>query len=92
MTSTFLSRAAIPIVMENDEEAIAAALRANWGVQPERARMIRIPSTLHLEYLYVSEALLPEVQSLPHVEVIGEAEEMKFDKAGYFSKSDYHVH
>lgn len=89
ITSTFLQRAAIPIVMDNDREAIAAALRANWGVPPEEARIIRIPSTLHLEYLYVSEALLPEVESLPDVEVVGRPEEMKFDEAGYFPKSDF---
>lgn len=86
ITSTFLSRAAIPIVLENDREAIAAASRANWGVEPEQMRFIRIPNTLHLEYLYVSETLLPEIADLKHVEVIGEPEEMVFDENGYFPK------
>jgi hypothetical protein len=79
----------IPIVMASDKEALAAALRANWGTPEEQARIVRIPNTLQLEYLYVSEALLPEIVSLPNVEVIGQAEEMNFDGEGYFAKSDF---
>ncbi|MBO8163602.1 MAG: DUF2088 domain-containing protein [Brevibacillus sp.] len=86
ITSTFLHRAAIPIVLPNDREALAAALRANWGVEPEQARIVRIPNTLHLEYLYVSEALLTEVAALSHVEVLGEPEELLFDEHGYLPK------
>lgn len=92
ITSTFLHRAMIPIVMENDRDAMIAALRCCWGVMPEKARVVRIPNTLHLEYLYISEALLFEVKNLPHVEIIGEAEEMKFDEDGYFSKHDFCHH
>ncbi|GED54048.1 DUF2088 domain-containing protein [Brevibacillus borstelensis] len=90
ITSTFLARASIPIVLESDRAALAAALRANWGVEPEKARIMRIPSTLHLEYLYVSEALLPEVTELPHVEVVGELAELEFDDQGYLPKMQHH--
>ncbi|USG67430.1 nickel-dependent lactate racemase [Brevibacillus ruminantium] len=90
ITSTFLARASIPIVLENDKAAFAAALRANWGVDTEKARIMRIPNTLHLEYLYVSEALLPEVAALPYVEVVGELEEMAFDEQGYLPKMMSH--
>lgn len=90
ITSTFLARASIPIVLESDRAALAATLRANWGVEPEKARIMRIPSTLHLEYLYVSEALLPEVAELPHVEVVGELAELEFDDQGYLPKMQHH--
>ncbi|MEH7436651.1 lactate racemase domain-containing protein [Neobacillus drentensis] len=86
ITSTFLHRAMIPIVLENDRDAIEAAMRANWGIEPEKTRFIRIPNTLHLEYMYVSEALLPEITGLDHIELIGEPEEMVFDENGYFPK------
>jgi hypothetical protein len=89
VTSSFLHRAMIPIVLENDQEALSVSLRSNWGVDPEKARIIRIPNTLHLEYLYVSESLLPEVLQLAHVEQVGEWEEMKFDANGYFFKGDF---
>ncbi|RFU70123.1 DUF2088 domain-containing protein [Peribacillus saganii] len=84
ITSTFLHRAMIPIVLENDREAIRAAMRGNWGVEPEKTRFMRIPNTLHLEYIYVSEALLPELSGLDHIEIIGEPQEMEFDEKGYF--------
>jgi hypothetical protein len=86
ITSTFLNRAMIPIVLENDREAITAAARANWGIEPENMRFMRIPNTLHLEYLYVSETLLPEIANLDHIEIIGEPEEIVFDENGYFPK------
>lgn len=89
ITSTFLHRAMIPIVLDNDREAISAAIRANWGTEPEQTRFIRIPNTLHLEYLYVSENLLPELIGLDHVEVIGEPMEMEFDPDGYFPKWEH---
>lgn len=89
VTSTFLHRAMIPIVMENDREAIAAALRANWGVEPEKARIVRIPNTLHLEYLYVSEIFLPKIRTIPNVAIVGDLEEIKFDISGYLPKSDF---
>lgn len=84
ITSSFLHRAMIPIVMDSDRAAITTALRSNWGVQPENARVVRISSTLHLEYLYVSEALLPEMKDNPTIEVLGQPMEMEFDEAGYF--------
>ncbi|MCR8632291.1 nickel-dependent lactate racemase [Paenibacillus radicis (ex Xue et al. 2023)] len=84
ITSTFLQRAMIPIILENDREAMSTALRCSWGVNPEQARVMRISSTLHLEHLYVSEALLPEIEALGHVEIVGELEEMQFDADGFF--------
>lgn len=87
VTSTFLNRAKIPIVLENDKEAIQAALRANWGIDGENARVIRIPNTLHLEYLYVSEAILREIED--KVEVITELTDFKFDKNGYLEKFNH---
>jgi hypothetical protein len=89
ITSSFLHRAMIPIVMDNDQTAVEAALRSTWGVPSEQARIVRIPNTLHLEYLYVSESLLPELRNNQSVEIIGELQEMQFDQTGHFSKSDF---
>jgi hypothetical protein len=89
ITSTFLHRAMIPIVLDNDREAISAAIRANWGTEPEQTRFMRIPNTLHLEYLYVSENLLPELTGVDNVEVIGEPQELEFDPDGYFPKWEH---
>ncbi|MET3506336.1 lactate racemase domain-containing protein [Halalkalibacter oceani] len=85
ITSTFLKRASVPIVLESDRAAIETALRGSWGKKAEEIRFMRIPNTLHLEELYVSESLLPEVEKLDNVEVIGQLKEMEFDGEGYFN-------
>lgn len=84
MTSTFLERAKIPMVLANDREALEAAIRCNWGVPAEETRLVRIPNTLHLEHAYLSENLVDEALENGNVEVIGEATEPRFDENGYF--------
>src|SRR5918992_6312939 len=85
LTSTFPERAKIPMVLSNDREALEAAIRCNWGVEPEETRFVRIPNTLHLRYAYLSENLLDEALAGGNVEVIEEAAEMEFDEQGYFT-------
>ena len=85
LTSTFLERAKIPMVLENDREALRAAMRCNWGVEPEDTRFVRIPNTLHLRYLYLSENLLEEALANGNVEVVEDAAEMEFDDGGHFT-------
>lgn len=84
VTSTFLARASIPIVLDNDQEALKAALRATWGVAPEQARIVRIPNTLHIGELYVSEVIFNELKDKENIEVLEDLQEMKFDQDGYF--------
>ena len=88
LTSTFVERAKIPMVMENDREALEAAVRCNWGVEPEDTRFIRIPNTLHLRYAYLSENLLDEALANGNVEVVEEAEELDFDENGNLASFD----
>jgi Lactate racemase N-terminal domain len=85
LTSTFLERAKIPMVLENDREALEAAMRCNWGVEQEDTRFVRIPNTLHLRYLYLSENLLEEALANGNVEVVEDAAEVEFDADGYFT-------
>jgi hypothetical protein len=81
LTSTFVERAKVPMVLESDREALEAAVRCNWGVSPEETRFVRIPNTLHLEHLYVSENLLDEVRQ-NGAEAVGEPTELAFDENG----------
>ncbi|MHB1684320.1 MAG: nickel pincer cofactor-dependent isomerase, group 22 [Bacilli bacterium] len=79
ITSSFLHRAMIPIALPDDRRAITAAMRGLWGISPEQARVMRIQNTLHLEDMYVSEALLPELRQLSNIELIASPEPMSFD-------------
>jgi hypothetical protein len=81
-TSTFLERAKVPMVLSTDEEALQTAVRCNWGVPPEETRFVRIPNTLHLEHLYVSENLVEEALANSDAEVVSGPEELRFGADG----------
>jgi hypothetical protein len=85
LTSTFLERAKIPMVMESDREALEAAIRCNWGVAPEDTRLVRIPNTLHLRYAYLSENLVDEALASGNVEPVEDAAELEFDGDGHLA-------
>ena len=82
VTSTFLERAKVPMVLSTDQEALQTAVRCNWGVPPEETRFVRIPNTLHLEHLYVSENLVEETLVNSDAEVVSGPEELRFDDEG----------
>ena len=81
ITSTFLQRGFIPITMPTDREAIAAALASLALSDPAQVRIMRIRNTLHLDELWVSESLLPELRGRPGV-TIGEAAPLTFTPDG----------
>ena len=72
----------MPMHMKNDRETIQCAIKITSGVQPKDIRMIRIPDTLHLTELQVSESMLAQVAQCPGVEIIGEPEDWTFDENG----------
>lgn len=88
ITSTFLERAKVPMVLNNDEEALEVAMRCNWGVLPEDTRFVRIPNTLELRHVYLSENLVQESLQNDNVKIIEEASEIEFDQEGYFLNFD----
>ena len=67
-TSSFLERGKIPFVVENDFKALELALR-NCGNVSSGERIIRIKNTLHLDELYVSDAILNELKYNPQWEL-----------------------
>ncbi|MDR7588050.1 MAG: DUF362 domain-containing protein [Armatimonadota bacterium] len=86
VTSTYLERAFVPVTMPTDRDAIAAAL-ASLATDPRQARVARIRSTAHLEVLWVSEAVLPELRGRPDIEV-GEPVPLAFTDDGILAGVD----
>jgi len=82
LTSGVLIAAALPMAMPDDKTAIQAAVKTCESHRPDAITMIRIPNTLHLEYLYASEALLPDLASRPGIDIVGEAGAMRFGDDG----------
>ncbi|MBO7668234.1 MAG: hypothetical protein J6T26_07215, partial [Firmicutes bacterium] len=64
--------AALPCVAEDEDAALRIALKCCRGIDREQPRIIRIEDTLHLEYIEVSEALLPAVAADPDLELAEE--------------------
>lgn len=62
----------IPIIMENEREAIIAALQCCGRTAVTNPQLVKIKNTLELEEIFVSENLLPRIQSCPNIEITTE--------------------
>ncbi len=84
VTSLELALGKTPMWVGDDRTAIALALSSLSGVVPIDARVARISSTLHLQRLWVSEALWEaEGPGREDVWSVGEPRDMEFDTAGH---------
>ncbi|MFB3819881.1 MAG: lactate racemase domain-containing protein [Candidatus Methylomirabilales bacterium] len=75
-------RSKLPIVFETDREAVEGALKTIGLTEPPDAKVARIKNTLELEYLQVSEALLPEIREREDLEVLSGPLEFRFSPQG----------
>ena len=82
LTSTTPVSVKTPMVMPTDRMALAAALTMCAGVSPAEARVARIENTLKLRRIWVSEALLEEVDKNEGLRVIEGPRPMRFDEHG----------
>lgn len=72
----------IPMVAENDKEAIGVMLHLCCRVQKGREKVVAIKNTLDLNEIWVSEALLEEIKDDSRFEILSETEDIPFDKEG----------
>jgi hypothetical protein len=82
IVSTYVQRAMLPIVMPTEREAVLAALGSLGLTDPLRTRIVRVPNTLHLEDVWVSESLLGRLHGPPSVAAEGSPEALQFDASG----------
>jgi hypothetical protein len=75
LTANFLTGIKLPLACPSGQAAVALAARA---FEDETIRVVRIADTAHLEYLWVSRALLAELDRYPTLEQAGDLEEMIF--------------
>jgi len=81
MTGISLKKAFIPIRLPNDKKAVQACFTTIGPVPPEAVRAVIVRDTLHLTELWVSEALLPEIQQIPEAEILDHTR-LSFDEKG----------
>tara|TARA_B100000214_G_C23521052_1_gene425032 strand:- start:208 stop:492 length:285 start_codon:yes stop_codon:yes gene_type:complete len=78
-----LGGAAIPVVMNNDREAIALAIKTVVGVQPENCKIVRIKNTLSLETIEVSPPLVKTIRETSEMlEIVSDPKSFAFSSTG----------
>lgn len=79
ITSRIYNSAKMPMVVDNDQVAIQVAINGCMGIDYNSPRIIWMKNTLDIGRLFISEALLPEVEKYPELEVVGKMFEMQFN-------------
>lgn len=84
ITSTVLASARIPCVVATDKEALQMCIRTCTGIDKDRVRVIRIPNSLHIGKIMMSEEYYEDVKAgrWPGLSALSEPEELEFDEAG----------
>lgn len=82
ITSAYLDGAAIPIIMNTDQEAIQLAVKTCLRVQSSACKIVRIKNTLELSEIMVSEPLLEQVNRHPQMEAMSDPEPFQFNATG----------
>jgi len=81
-TSSCPEAVRIPPCFKSDREVIKTALGTIGLVEPQNARIVHIRDTLHLEAMYISQAMQKEAEKSPEIGIIGKLRALKFDQAG----------
>lgn len=71
--------AKVPMVLATDKLAIQAAIKTCSEIGPEGVRVVRIRNSAHVDEIFVSDNLIPEVKSHPDMEILDPPAEMTFD-------------
>ena len=82
ITSTVIENARIPLVMDNDREAIQVCAKTCTDVDHDNLRIVRISNSLRVEHILLSEAYYEAVKKDPNFTIESEPAEMTFDEEG----------
>jgi hypothetical protein len=70
------------MVLDDDRDAILAAIKTCNAPDLARARVVRIKDTLHMGEIAVSESMLAEARSNSAIEILSAPADLVFDAAG----------
>lgn len=82
ITTTVLKGANIPIVMESDREAIQLCIKACNEIDMNNIKIVRIPNSLNIEEIMLSEAYYAQAQQRKDLVVEGFPQYLPFDENG----------
>lgn len=82
ITCTVLGGVRIPIVMESDKEAIQVCVRTCVEIDKTNPKIVRIPNSLHIEHIMLSEAYYDQAKQMSNITIESEPEYLKFNENG----------
>lgn len=83
LTARYCEHVKMPLTMDRDDFAIKAAVRSLWGVsRPQDVKLAVIKNTLELDELWVSQAVLAELEGHADIRVEGEPFPLPFAENG----------
>ncbi|MCC6945981.1 MAG: DUF2088 domain-containing protein [Thermomicrobiales bacterium] len=82
ITSKYPAGGRMPMVIDNDRQALYLAIGSAMHTKTETARIARIPNTKDVEHLWISEPLWPELEATGKVTALSDFTEMPFDERG----------
>jgi hypothetical protein len=82
LTSTVVTPTRMPMVLDNDRDAILSAVKTCNARDLAQARVVRIKDTLHMGEIFISASMLTEARANPAIEVISSPADLIFDRAG----------
>lgn len=84
IVSMALEMGKTPLIMPNDKEALALAMRCIGFVPTNQIKIIRIKNTLCLSEVDLSQAYTTTINDSSNLEIILQPRDMVFDTNGYF--------
>ena len=82
LTAHSLLSPKIPVILENDRDALGAALHTLRGGVPDAPLIVRITNTKDLESIWMSETYSEVFQQNPDLEIMGPPQPFKFNNDG----------
>ena len=82
ITSALPLAGKIPVILDNDLQAIRLAVQSCAQIEYDAPKIIRIQNTLRLEYIYVSEALLERAGAHNAIDIVDGPLDFDFDAHG----------
>ncbi|VFU12408.1 conserved hypothetical protein [anaerobic digester metagenome] len=83
LTSTFIQRAMLPMVLPDDRAVLRACQKSLGLASLHEARIIRIKNTLHLSEILVSENVFRDISKLPFIQLLRQPSLLQFSREGY---------
>lgn len=82
LTSTLVEKSRFPIVLANDRDAMRALVSTSWSAEDAATRLCLVTSTLHLDEVLLSPALLEEARQSPLYAGEEPPQALRFDADG----------